>query len=248
MSSFEGKTVLITGAAGGFGTGTARAFAARGAKVILSDLDPVGLTRLAEELEVPALAGDVADPQFHKDLVAFALEQGPTLDIAINNAGIVHAPQPLHTISEDTARRVIEVDLFGVLWAMQAQINQMIHQRSGTIVNVASVAGLNGAPTLGAYAAAKHGVVGLTKTAAAENAKFGLRINAVCPAFSRTAMVESVVPNGDQTAEEKLVRGIPMRRVADVNEIVRGILFAADPENSFMTGETITLDGGLSAL
>lgn len=245
---FEGKSVLITGAAGGFGSGAARAFLQAGARVVLSDLDPVGLARLADELEVPALAGDVADPGFHTDLVAYAVEQNQVLDIAINNAGIVHAPQPLATISEEVARRVIDVDLLGVLWAMQAQIKQMSGQRAGTIVNIASVAGVNGAPTLGAYAAAKHGVVGLTKTAAVEMAKFGLRINAVCPAFARTAMVESVVPAGDQSAEDKLVRNIPMRRVAEVEEVVQGILFAADPANSFMTGQTITLDGGLSAL
>jgi NAD(P)-dependent dehydrogenase (short-subunit alcohol dehydrogenase family) len=245
---FDGASVLISGAAGGFGAGAARAFAAEGAKLLLTDLREETVGQIAEETGAVALAGDVSDPGFHAELVVKAKDAFGRLDIAVNNAGIVHDPQPLPAISPDLVRRVIDVDLLGVMWAMQAQIPQMAAQGQGAIVNIASVAGLGGAPGLSAYAAAKHGVVGLTKSAAVEVARFGIRINAVCPAFARTAMVESVVKAGDTEAEKNLTRGIPMRRVGEVAEIVPGILWAADPANSFMTGETITLDGGLSAM
>ena len=125
--------------------------------------------------------------------------------------------------------------------------------QGGAIVNIASVAGLAGAPLLSVYAAAKHGVIGLTKSAAAENARRGIRINAVCPSFARTAMVlgppdENGVSTADPDAEAKIARGIPMRRLAEIDEIVAAVLFAADPANSFMTGVALPVDGGLSAI
>ncbi|MEL6678690.1 MAG: SDR family oxidoreductase [Pseudomonadota bacterium] len=255
MRGFDGQVVLVTGAAAGFGRDTAVAFAEAGAALVLADLNADGLAETAELVGgAETLAGDAADPAHHAALVARAVEAHGRLDIAVNNAGIVHPPLRLEAVPEDLARKVIEVDLLGVLWALQAQVKLMQRQfketgRGGAIVNVASVAGLIGSPTLSAYAAAKHGVVGLTRSAAIENARRGIRVNAVCPAFARTAMVEdtlSLAPDRDE-AEAFMVRGVPMRRLAERSEVVQAILWTASPENSFTTGQTIAIDGGTTA-
>jgi NAD(P)-dependent dehydrogenase (short-subunit alcohol dehydrogenase family) len=258
MGRFNGATVLITGATGGLGSGVAKAFAAEGARLVLSDIDETALKDFAATLdaETAILAGNIADETLSEDLVTLAVEKFGRLDIAVNNAGIVHSFVRLPQVTSDEARRVIEIDLLGVFYAMKHQIPRMEQQfkdsgKGGVIVNVASVAGLSGAPKLSVYAAAKHGVVGLTKSAAAEYASKGLRINAVCPAHTRTAMVDGFVrstgaPEADALAE--LTRGVPMKRVAEVEEIIAGILFLADPANSFMTGHTLALDGGIGAI
>lgn len=253
---FEGLTVLLTGATGGFGRSAAAAFAAEGAKLVLSDHPSAPLDAMAAEFEgAAALAGDVTDPGLHRDLVALALERFGSLDVAVNNAGVAHRRGFLTEIEDDDARRCIEVDLLGVFFAMKAQIPVMSAQakatgRSCAIVNLASVAGVSGAPTISVYAAAKHGVVGLTRSASAECARRGVRINAVCPAYARTPMVVNglLEASDDGEAEAALVRGVPMRRLADPEEIIPSILFAADPANSFMTGQTIVPDGGITAV
>ena len=258
MGRFEGLTVLISGAAGGFGGRAAERFAAEGARLVLSDLNADKLRERAASLdaETATLAGDVADEAHSQALVALALERFGNLDVALNNAGIVHDMAKLPNLDSAVARKVIEVDLLGMFFALKHQLPAMERQfrrdgRRSAIVNIASVAGLAGAPRLSVYAAAKHGVVGLTRSAAAEYASKGIRINAVCPSFSRTAMVEQAMPDdeaGRAQAEADLVRGVPMRRVAEVDEIMEVILFAADPKNSFMTGQAIAADGGITAI
>lgn len=239
------KTVLITGAAGGFGTGIARAFAAQGAQLVLGDINGRALDELAATLPVKAvtMVGDVSDPTYADALVDLAVERFGQLDIAVNNAGILHEPAFLTNIPAEEARRVIDVNLLGVLFGMQAQIRAMT---SGAIVNMASAAGLGGAPRLGVYSAAKHGVIGLTKTAALENARRGIRVNAVCPSFARTEMAGEA--QHSLAAEASMTRGIPMQRLATVHEVVRVVLFLADPANSFVTGQCIGVDGGLGAI
>lgn len=258
MRRFDGATVLITGATGGLGRGAAKGFAAEGARLILSDLDDTALAGLAATLdtETAILAGNIADEALSEALVVLAIERFGRLDVAINNAGIVHGFVRLPQVASDEARRVLEVDLLGVFYAMKHQIPPMERQfkasgKGGAIVNIASIAGLVGAPKLSVYAAAKHGVVGLTKSAAAEYATKGVRINAICPAHTRTAMVDGFIrvsgaPEADALAE--LTRGVPMKRVAEVDEITTAILFAADPANSFMTGHTLAIDGGVGAI
>ncbi|MGX5847135.1 SDR family NAD(P)-dependent oxidoreductase [Mesorhizobium sp. PL10] len=258
MGRFDGATVLITGAAGGLGRGAAKGFAAEGARLVLSDIDEKALADLAGSLqaETAILAGNIADEKLSEDLVKLAADKFGRLDVAINNAGIVQSFVRLPQVASDEARRVLDIDLLGVFYAMKHQIPQMERQfksdgKAGVIVNIASVAGLAGAPKLSVYAAAKHGVVGLTKSAAAEYATKGIRINAVCPAHTRTAMVDSFVrisgaPEAEALAE--LTRGVPMKRMAEVDEVVSAILFAADPSNSFMTGHTLAVDGGVGAI
>ncbi|MBN9549728.1 MAG: glucose 1-dehydrogenase [Alphaproteobacteria bacterium] len=258
MGRFEGMTVLVTGATGGLGSGAAKAFAAEGARLVLSDLDEAALGRFAATLDAQTaiLAGNIADEKLSEELVRLAVEKFGRLDIAVNNAGIVHSFVRLPQVTSEEARRVVEVDLLGVFYAMKHQIPRMERQfresgKGGVIVNIASVAGLSGAPKLSVYAAAKHGVVGLTRSAAVEYASKGIRVNAVCPAYTRTAMVDGFVRvkgASETEALAELTHGVPMKRVGEVDEITTGILFLADPANSFMTGHALALDGGIGAI
>ncbi len=259
MARFDGRVAFVSGATGGFGAAVARRLAAEGARLVLTDLDASRLDALAAELggEVATIAGSVADETLHERAVALALERFGRLDVAINNAGIVHDLARLPDTPSDVARRVIEIDLLGVFYAMKHQLAAMERQfradgGKAAIVNVASVAGLAGAPQLAVYAAAKHGVVGLTRSAAAEYARRGIRVNAVCPSFARTAMVTDSIAaapaGGADAAIADLVRGVPMRRLAEVGEVVEVMLFAADPANGFMTGQALACDGGITAV
>lgn len=248
--SFAGKTVLITGASAGFGAAAAKLFSEAGANLVLGDISPTGL---GEGLsgDVVSLVGDVRDPDFSKELVKLALDRFGALDIAINNAGIVHTPAKIPELSEAECRKVVDINLLGVFWAMQAQLPVMEAQFTDTgkgcaIVNLASVAGLGGAPYLSIYGASKHGVVGLTRSAALEYARKGVRVNSICPSFAATAMAGDAID--DPEAEAHMTRGVPMRRLATVNEVVQAILWVADPANSFTTGQNIAIDGGLGAL
>lgn len=258
MKRFEGKTVLVTGATGGFGKRTAERFAAEGARLVLSDIDAERLTATAAgiDAECATLAGDISNESLSEELVELAKKRFGRLDVAINNAGIVHSFVRLPNVPTDEARKVLEVDLLAVFFAMKYQLPVMERQNRengwpGTVVNIASVAGLGGAPKMSVYAAAKHGVIGLTKSAAAEYASKGVRVNAVCPAYARTAMAETflkITKAPEEVAYAELTRGVPMKRLAEVDEVVQAILFAADPENSFMTGHAIAVDGGIGAI
>lgn len=258
---FDGQAVLITGAAGGFGKSASALFAERGANLILTDYNESGLAELASSLEktggeVVTLAGSVAEEEHCKDSVDLALTKFGRLDVAINNAGIGHDPAKTAEVDSQQAQMTLQVDLMGVFYGMKHQIKAMEkgfvdHDRTSSILNVASLAGLGGAPTLGMYAAAKFGVVGLTKSAALEYARRGIRINAICPAFARTPMVEDgllAAAGGTKEAEDFLTRGVPMRRLAEPEEITRSMLWMCDPRNSFMTGQAVALDGGTSAM
>jgi NAD(P)-dependent dehydrogenase (short-subunit alcohol dehydrogenase family) len=258
MSRFEGRCVLVTGATGGFGCRLAERLAADGARLVLSDVDQKALEALAASLpsETATLAGDIAKEELSEALAALAVKRFGRLDIAINNAGVAQSFVKLPQVPSDEARRIIDIDLLGVFYAMKHQIPVMEKQfrtegAGGAIVNIASVAGLAGAARLSVYAAAKHGVVGLTRSAASEYATRGIRVNAVCPSFARTQMVGDFVKlagGNEKDAHAELTRGVPMKRVAEVDEVVEVILFAADPKNSFMTGHTLSVDGGIMAI
>ena len=257
MADFAGRSVILTGATGGFGVAAARYFADAGANLILSDLSPERLEALVKELggNAVALSGDVSDPDVSERLVEKAVSEFGRLDIAANNAGIAHDMMSLPQTPLDVARKTIDVDLMGVFYAMRAQLPVMEKQfrdegQGGAIVNVASIAGVVGAPMLSVYAAAKHGVVGLTKSAAIEYARRGVRINALCPSFARTPMATDFLDKAGEdraAAEAALVQAIPMRRLAEVDEVINGLIYLADPASSFVTGQTLQIDGGLSA-
>ena len=257
---FKDKVVIVTGATGGIGSKAAEAFLKEGASVVASDLDAEKLNELDRELRcsdrMVTLAGDITKSATHKAIVDLAVGSFGGLDVALNNAGIAHDVVRLRLIEDELARRVIDVDLMAVFLAMKAQLPVMAKQykeaeRTASIVNVASAAGLVAAPLMSVYSAAKHGVIGLTKSAAAEYAKHGIRVNSICPAFTETAMVESFFETSNNDREQaikSLTKGMPMGRMGEVSEIISGILFAADPLNSFMTGHSIAIDGGLTAI
>jgi NAD(P)-dependent dehydrogenase (short-subunit alcohol dehydrogenase family) len=259
---FKGSVVLVTGASGGFGSAAARRFAREGAHLVLSDYGAQALEKVAADVagetggEIATLAGDISDEELSKQLVELAVERFGRLDVALNNAGIAQeAFEKLPKVASQEARRIFDVDLLGMFFAMKHQLPVMEKQArqkrvGGAIVNIASVAGVTGASGLSVYAAAKHGVVGLTRSAAQEYARLGIRINAVCPSFARTPMATSMLGvevKGKIVTEEQMVRGIPMGRLAEVDEVVETIIFAASPNNSFMTGQTLHVDGGLTA-
>lgn len=252
---FAGKVVLLTGAAGGFGQRAALRLAGEGAALVLSDLREEPLTAIVRQVEetgarVAALAGDVAEETLHEALVRLAVDRFGGLDVAINNAGIAHPYLKLADVPSDTARSVIAIDLMGVFLALKHQLPALVVRGGGTIVNVASVAGLAGAPLLSAYAAAKHGVVGLTRTAAVEYARRNVRVNAVCPSFAATPMVTdelATMRDGPEAALQRVVAAVPMRRLATVDEVVDAMLFLAGTHSGFITGQALGVDGGLTA-
>ena len=258
MGRFQGLTIIVTGAAGGFGRRAAERFAAEGARLVLSDLEVGPLEEVADSLgtESVVLAGDIANESHSEALVKLAVTRFGKLDIALNNAGIAQSFLKLPDLPSEEARRIIDVDLLGIFYALKHQIPVMERQygasgRGGTIVNIASAAGLAGVARLSVYSAAKHGVIGLTRSAAAEYALKGIRVNAVCPSFAKTNMVRDffkLAGRGQVELAAELTRGGPMRRFAEIDEVVEVILFAADPRNSFMTGTTLSVDGGVTAV
>ncbi|MEL6317731.1 MAG: SDR family oxidoreductase [Pseudomonadota bacterium] len=235
-----GRKVLVIGAEGGLGAAIAAAYAAQGAALARADLAPTA---------PDALALDVTDAAS----VAAGFETAATrlggLDVVINAAGVLHAPAPLRDLSEAEFDRAYAVNARGAFLCLRAALRAMTAAPAETdraILTIASVAGLVGAPMLGGYAASKHAVVGLTRTAADEAARFGVRVNALCPSFAETPMLESLGPAADDVS--KLTRRIPLRRLASPEEVAAAARWICSAENRFMTGQAIALDGGLTAI
>ena len=259
-SEFQGKTILISGAGRGFGLHAAKCFFDQGANLVLTDFDEEMLEKALAPYSdyrnrAVGISGDIGDEDTSVRSANLASESFGALDIAVNNAGIVHHQARLDVLDSKTAENVIQVDLLGVFYAMKHQLPLMMkrHQDTGeqcNIVNIASAAGIMGSPMLSAYSAAKHGVIGLTRSAALEYARKGIRINAVCPAFADTDMARNALQDshhGPEEAERRLVAGVPLNRLATVDEVVQAILWACSPRNSFYTGQAISIDGGLSS-
>lgn len=246
MQNFTGKTVLITGAASGFGKLLAEKLSGAGAKLVLGDINTEGLDALAQGLsgEVVAQACNVTQETEVAALVETAVTRFGGLDIAINNAGIAPAMKRLDETTEEDMDRNFAVNTKGVFFGVKHQVKAMLKQGHGCILNVASMAGIGGAPRGTAYAAAKHAVVGITRTAAVEYAKHNIRVNAVCPFYSPTPMVASV---STPDMQQRLAQGSPMKRLGEPEEMVNAMLLIIDPSNTYMTGQAIAVDGGVSA-
>ncbi|MGI9450982.1 MAG: SDR family NAD(P)-dependent oxidoreductase [Geminicoccaceae bacterium] len=253
---FQGKSVLITGAASGFGRLAAERFAAEGANLALGDineaaLDDAATIPLMNGVEVITRRCDVSVEADAKALVDAAVERLGSLDIAINNAGIGHRLARLPELDLDEYEKVMRVNAGGVFLGMKHQLPVMSAAGAGVILNVASAAGLVGAGMLSAYAASKHAVIGLTRSAADEYARFGIRVNALCPSFADTPLFNDMadaISTDREEAYKRITTRIPMRRVAKPAEIVPTILWLCVDENSFMTGQAIAVDGGLTAV
>jgi NAD(P)-dependent dehydrogenase (short-subunit alcohol dehydrogenase family) len=198
---------------------------------------------------------DVTNEDQVRGAIAMARAKFGTLDVAINNAGIGHEMAPLHSIDAATFDRVMAVNAKGVFLCMKHQLPWMREADRGAILNVASAAGLVGAGMLSAYAASKHAVIGLTKSAADEVARKNIRVNALCPSFAVTPLFDDMADevadrHGMERAEayDRITQRIPMHRVAKVDEVVQAMLWICSPENSFMTGQAVSIDGGLTAV
>jgi len=249
LLDFTNKVAVITGAAQGFGELLAKELASRGAKLVLGDVKVEDVQKVAADINAAggkaiALKSDVAISADCKAMVDVAIQEFGGVDIGVNNAGVGHPMLPTHLMEEDIFDRQMAINVKGVQFGMQYQISQMLEQGSGVILNVSSMAGLEGAPRLPAYSAAKHAVIGLTKTAAVEYGHKNIRVNAVCPFFALTEMVTGIA---DDDMQAKMSLGTPMRRLAQPEEIVAMMLMMLSPANTYMNGQCIALDGGHSA-
>ncbi|MFT7404698.1 SDR family NAD(P)-dependent oxidoreductase [Zhongshania sp.] len=256
LLDFTDQVALITGAASGFGKLIAEGLAQRGAKVVLGDVNEDVVESLAEKLradggQAVAQRCDVALEEDCQRLVATAVERFGRLDIAVNNAGISHDFTPFEEIQQSVWTRQWEVNVNGVQFGMKHQITQMKKQGGGNILNLSSMAGIGGAPGIAAYGAAKHAVVGLTKSAAAELGPVNIRVNAACPFFTLTPMVAEssiVVQKGVPAAESVLSRGCVMKRLGQPDEVANTMILLLSPANTYMTGQCIAISGGALSL
>lgn len=247
---FEHKSVIVTGAGSGIGRATALAFAAEGARLIVADVNQSSgeaTTRRIRELggEAEFVRTDVSRAADCAAMVDAALKRYGRLDIAFNNAGINLAVAPIAEVSEEDWARILGVNLSGVFLCMKHEIPAMKRSGGGAIVNTASVGGVIGTAGVTAYCATKHGVVGLTKSAALDHIADGIRINAVCPGGTRTEMLAEWFK--DPAVEQRALAHTPIGRMASPEEIARAVLFLASDDASFMVGHALLADGGLTA-
>ena len=246
MGRLDDKVALITGAARGQGAAEARLFAAEGARVYLSDvLDDEGAATAAD---IGAAASyhhlDVTDGDAWITLVEEIIEAEGRLDVLVNNAGIFRV-MPTVLTSEAEYREIIDINQVGTFLGMKTVIPTMVQAESGSIVNISSVAGLQGAAGTMAYAASKWAVRGMTKVAAKEVAPFGVRVNSVHPGIIDTPMMAEATVEGAML--ERVVRAIPMGQVAQADDVANLVLYLASDESKYSTGSEFVVDGGMTA-
>jgi NAD(P)-dependent dehydrogenase (short-subunit alcohol dehydrogenase family) len=250
----DGKSALVTGGGSGIGRATALAFAREGAWVAVADLTQEAAQRTVAEIEARdgkavAIACDVTDDEAVRAMVAAAVEAFGGLDCAFNNAGIAPfqvnaAGQKIADVAPEAWDRVIDVNLTGVWRCLRHEVAQMRTQGGGVIVNTASILGLVGSPTSSAYVAAKHGVVGLTKTAAADHAEENIRVNAVCPGYIETPMTEETM----RRRGGRIMARVPMGRMGTAGEIAEAVVWLCSERAGFVTGVAWAVDGGYTAI
>jgi NAD(P)-dependent dehydrogenase (short-subunit alcohol dehydrogenase family) len=245
-----GRVALVTGGGNGIGRATALALGARDASVVVADVDEAAAAETAELIgagaRVAVVRADVSDAASVENMVAFAVERFGALDFACNVAGVSGEPKPFtdHTLAE--WQRVINIDLTGVFLCMQNELRQMVTQGRGAIVNVSSGAGVVPAPGQPQYTAAKHGVLGLTKQAAQEYARSGIRVNAVLPGQTETAPMRAYL-DAQPDHGERILRRLPAGRMATPEEIAESIVWLCSDAASYVSGVSLLVDGGLIA-
>jgi NAD(P)-dependent dehydrogenase (short-subunit alcohol dehydrogenase family) len=250
--SFENKVALVTGAASGMGLATVQAFAEAGAAVVLADFRKDVLKSEAQKLvdagrKAIAVRCDVSDDAQVTAMVDRTVAEFGRLDAAFNNAGVMARIAPTADSTREDWDRVIGINLRGVWSCMKYELRQMERQGSGAIVNNASVGALTGNPGIGSYIASKHGVVGLTRTAALEYIKHGIRVNAVNPGLIDTQIARDVV-SGDEQAYAEIAKHVPIGRAGKPEEIASVVLWLCSPGASYVVGHALTVDGGMTVL
>ena len=250
---FSGRTALVTGGGNGIGRATALGFAQRGARVVVVDRDTAAGEAVAGELralgaEAMFVAADVTRSAEVQAYVRAAVDAFGTIDCFFNNAGIEGTVVPLAEYDEAMFDAVIAVNLKGVFLGLRHVLPVMLRQGRGAIVNTASTAALTGSPGIGPYVASKHGVLGLTRTAAGEVGGAGIRVNAVCPGPTDTRMIHSLAeqssPDDPAAAAERYHRSIPLGRYATADEVAAVVLFLSSDLAGSVTGAHYTVDGG----
>ncbi len=247
----ENKVVIVTGAGSGIGAATAKLFGQHGAKVICSDINKGAAAKVAEEiLEAGgfAIANETNVAKFDQveNMIRSTVEEFGQLDVIVNNAGI--GPRVMNKTHEHTLSDwdlVIKVNQTGVFYCMKWALEQMMKQGHGNIVNIASLAGLKASGKNLSYSASKFAVVGMTKSAALEYAGNNIRVNAVCPGYTESALLDQLLSAKPEMGDY-LKKMIPMRRFGEPEEIAEAVVWLASDNTRFITGQTITLDGGLS--
>ncbi|MGG2396693.1 SDR family NAD(P)-dependent oxidoreductase [Pseudomonas sp. SH1-B] len=248
---FSGQVALVTGAASGMGLAAARAYAEAGAAVVLADIREEALHAAADELstaghKVLAVAGDIADESYVKALVEQTVATFGRLDAAFNNAGIQSPAVETADVPSEVFDRITDINMRGVWLCMKYQLIQMRAQGSGAIVNNSSLGGLVGVPGRVAYHAAKHALVGMTKSAALEYAAQGIRINCICPGIIETPMVAGML-EGETEVMNEMMKDVPIRRLGKAEEIADAVLWLSSPGSTFVVGVALPIDGGYTA-
>lgn len=250
-NSLENKIALVTGAASGIGLATARAYAAAGASVVLADLNATAVQTVADQLiaegyTAKAVICNAANLEEVEAMIKETVATFGRLDIAFNNAGVQNELAEVADATADDFDRVNAVNLRGVWGCMKYELQQMRKQESGVIVNCSSIGGIVGGAERASYHAAKHGVLGLTKSAALEYAARNIRVNAVCPGLIWTPMAEKMAVTGQKDALDAMVKSVPMLRHGKAEEIADAVLWLSSDASSFVTGQSISVDGGLT--
>lgn len=249
--SLENKVALVTGAASGIGLATAHAYAEAGASVVLADLNAEAVQEAAKNLiakgyKAKAVICNTANLDEVAAMIQETVAAFGRLDIAFNNAGIQNILAEIADATVEDFDRVNSVNLRGVWGCMKYELQQMRKQGCGVIVNCSSIGGIVGGAERASYHAAKHGVIGLTKSAALEYAARNIRVNAVCPGLIWTPMAEQMAASGQKEALDAMVKSVPMQRHGRAEEIADVVLWLSSGASSFVTGQSISVDGGLT--
>lgn len=250
------QIALITGGASGIGKATAKKLASKGITVIISGRrKELGLVAVKEiqavatsNAQVRFIENDITDENAVKAMIEQIVAEFGRLDLAVNNAGISNETSTVDQSNSDNFRAMLDTNVLGVYFSMKYEIAQMLKQGGGAIVNLASIAGLNGIPWAGTYAATKHAVVGLTKSSALDHASQGIRINGVAPGATRTEIIAKQLDGSDANYNEANISAMhPMNRLGKPEEIANAIFWLLSDESSYVTGHILNADGGFQA-